>query len=66
MNEESRPARRLPTTRNSVGREVSTHYGRRDREHELDRMVAAATWRAERAKRGAGYVFKIPSRAQAA
>ena len=64
MNEESRPARRLP--RNTVGREISSHYGRRDRDHELDRMVAAATWRAEQAKCGRGYVFKMPSKARAA
>jgi hypothetical protein len=62
MNEESRPARRLPN--NSVGREVSTHYVRSGREHELDRMVAAATWRAERAKSGQGYVFKIPAKSR--
>jgi hypothetical protein len=64
MSEESRPARRL--SKNSVGREVSRHYGRRDREHQLDRMVAAATWRAERAKRGDGYRFEIPEKARAA
>jgi hypothetical protein len=30
------------------------------REHELDRMVAAATWRRERAKAGKGYTFRAP------
>jgi hypothetical protein len=64
MNEESRPARRLPS-RNSVGPEVSTHYGRRDREHELDRMVVAAVWRWEQAKAGRGYRFEAPRKAAA-
>jgi hypothetical protein len=59
MNERSGPASPLRT--NSVsGRQVSRHYGRRDREHELDRMVAAATWRCERAKAGRGYRFQLP------
>lgn len=65
MNEESRPARRLPT-RNSVGREVSTHYGRRDLEHRHDREVASATYKAKRAREGGGYRFEIPEKAQAA
>jgi hypothetical protein len=64
MNEESRPAKAAPQ-RNSVGRKVSTHYGQRDREHQLDRMVAAATWRVERAKTGKGYRFEIPEKARA-
>jgi hypothetical protein len=65
MNEESRPAKAAPQ-RNSVGRQVSTHYGRRQREHALDRMVAAATWRRERAKAGHGYKFVAPTRKPAA
>lgn len=65
MNEESRPARRLP--KNSVYREVSTHYGRRDRRHELDRMVVAAVWRREKAAGlAAGSRFEIPESAQRA
>lgn len=63
MNERSGPA--SPLRRNNVsGPEVSRHYGgqkpRRDREHELDRMIAAATWRRERAKAGHGYRFELP------
>jgi hypothetical protein len=65
MNEESRLAGRLPT-RNSVGREVSTHYGRRDREHELDRMVVAAVWRRDQAKAGHGFKFEAPKQRAAA
>jgi hypothetical protein len=65
VNEESRPARRPPKYSVS-GREVSTHYGRRDREHELDRMVIAAEWRRRQAKAGLGYVFQIPEKARAA
>lgn len=64
MNEESRPARRLP--KNSVYREVSTHYGRRDRRHELNRMVVAAVWRREKAAAGRGFKFEIPESAQRA
>jgi hypothetical protein len=33
---------------------------RRDREHELDRMVATAVWRREQAKAGHGFRFEIP------
>jgi hypothetical protein len=58
MNEESRPARRL--TKNSVGREVTTHYGRCDREHEFDRMVIAAVWRREQAEAARGFKFSAP------
>jgi hypothetical protein len=32
------------------------------REHELDRMVVAATWRRDRAKAGLGYKFQPPKR----
>lgn len=31
-----------------------------DRAHALDRMVSAATWRAQRARARKGYEFKIP------
>jgi hypothetical protein len=64
MNEESRPAKAAPQ-RNSVGRKVSTHYGRHDREHELDRMVIAAVWRREQAKAGHGFKFRAPKKAAA-
>jgi hypothetical protein len=59
MNEESRPAKAAPR-RNSVDRQVSTHYGRRNREHELDRMVSTATYRRERARIGRGFHFELP------
>jgi hypothetical protein len=32
----------------------------RDREHELDRMISAATYRAQRAREGKGYRFVAP------
>jgi len=63
MKERSGPA--SPLHRTSVGPEVSKHYGRRDREHELDRLVSAATWRRERARKGLGYEFQIPKKAAA-
>jgi hypothetical protein len=65
MKERSGPASPLHH-RNSVDAEVSTHYGRRDRDHELDRMVVAAEWRRRQAKAGLGYVFQIPEKARAA
>jgi hypothetical protein len=58
MKERSGPA--SPLQRNSVNREVSTHYGRRNREHKLDRMVVAAVWRREQAQAGRGYRFQLP------
>jgi hypothetical protein len=59
MNERSGPASPLRT--NSVsGRQVSRHYGRRDREHELDRIISAATYRAQRAREGRGFKFELP------
>jgi len=63
MNARSGPPSPLRTN-NVSGRQVSTHYGRRDREHELDRMIGAATFRRERARRGSGYRFEIPASAQ--
>jgi Tfp pilus assembly protein PilO len=36
----------------------------RGREHELDRMVAAATYRAQRAREGKGYRFTITAAAR--
>lgn len=32
----------------------------RDREHELDRMISAATYRARRAREGRGFKFQMP------
>jgi hypothetical protein len=63
MNERSGPA--SPLRKNNVScRKASRHYGgqipQRDREHELDRMIAAATWRRERAKAGRGFRFELP------
>jgi hypothetical protein len=37
---------------------------RRDREHELDRMVAAAVWRREQAASDRGFRFEIPASAR--
>ena len=37
---------------------------RERREHELDRMISAATYRAQRAREGRGYSFEIPARAR--
>lgn len=37
---------------------------KRDREHALDRMISAATYRRERAKAGKGYEFCIPESAR--
>jgi hypothetical protein len=63
MKKRSGPA--SPLHKNNVSApEGSRHYGehipRRDRAHELDRMIAAATWRRERAKTGHGYRFELP------
>jgi hypothetical protein len=33
---------------------------RKQREHKLDRMIAAATYRAEQARRGNGHRFELP------
>ena len=69
MNERSRPARRLPndtTTgdRSRSGGRIAIPPSRRpigeQREHELDRMAAAATYRAQRAREGTGYRFELP------
>jgi hypothetical protein len=32
----------------------------RERQHAIDRMVSGATYRAQRAREGKGYVFKAP------
>jgi len=32
----------------------------RDREHAIDRMVSAATWRRRRAREGHGFKFELP------
>ena len=37
---------------------------RREREHQLDRMVSAACWRREQARKGLGCRFEIPRRAR--
>jgi hypothetical protein len=57
MNEESRPARRLPN--NLTGFEPSSESGS-NREHELDRMIAAAVYRRERAQANQGLRFDLP------
>jgi hypothetical protein len=49
MNERSGPA--SPLRKNNVScRKASRHY----------RMIAAATWRRERAKAGRGFRFELP------
>jgi hypothetical protein len=45
----------------TVVAEKRTVSRKRDREHELDRMVAAATYRRERARVGRGFRFELPS-----
>jgi hypothetical protein len=62
MKEESRPGkRRLPKRNNVSAVDVSTPYGRRDREHELDRAIISAVHRCERARAGKGYRFELPA-----
>jgi hypothetical protein len=69
MNEESRPARRLPNDHpasesSRSGRQIRSSARRREttesREHQLDRMVVAAVWRRQQARAGRGYKFKAP------
>jgi hypothetical protein len=68
MNEESRPARRLPKT-NITEADCNKRQGRREsqaeREHRFDRELTAAYHRRRRAAAGLGYQFKPPRKAAA-
>jgi hypothetical protein len=45
---------------------LARRESKRDRDHRYDREVAAATYRAQRAREGRGYRFEIPEEARAA
>ena len=53
-------ARREARSDNIDRFETSTGSGEHYREHELDRMVAVATWRHKQAKAGSGFKFDLP------